>query len=257
MKDLPLTHRDARNCLTQAFWLEFGRQPTRQEVQLAQAVSWIESRYGAAFGHSNNMGAVHAGASWHGPTFTHAETSPNVDGTNTPYTGVFRAYASPAEGFRDLVRVIYRSQYWGAAALAAARTGQARDFSAALYHGGVNGYYEGSGGAKYDKLGVLVRSAADVRIDRHAASMRSALTVMCLALGEPMPDGSDPVIPRAPLRIGAAGADVRRVQAIVRVPVDGIYGPQTAAAVAVWQKIQGLKADGVVGPITRTAMGIP
>lgn len=52
------------------------------------------------------------------------------------------------------------------------------------------------------------------------------------------------------------GDDVRRVQDVVGVKVDGIYGPRTTAAVKAWQRAHELVADGIVGPLTRAAMGI-
>jgi len=38
--------------------------------------------------------------------------------------------------------------------------------------------------------------------------------------------------------------------------VDGIYGPKTYNAVVKFQRKHGLKADGIIGPATRTALGI-
>jgi chitosanase len=57
------------------------------------------------------------------------------------------------------------------------------------------------------------------------------------------------------------GDDVRAVQqALVNagftVSVDGIFGPNTAAAVKQFQQRRGLKADGIVGPATRAALGL-
>ncbi|HEY0832670.1 MAG TPA: peptidoglycan-binding domain-containing protein [Azospirillum sp.] len=49
---------------------------------------------------------------------------------------------------------------------------------------------------------------------------------------------------------------VRRVQRVVGVKVDGVYGPGTTAAVKRWQAAHGLVADGVVGPKTAAKMGV-
>jgi lysozyme len=46
------------------------------------------------------------------------------------------------------------------------------------------------------------------------------------------------------------------VQRVVGVPADGLWGPQTKAAVAKWQAAHGLVADGIVGPATTKAMGL-
>lgn len=50
------------------------------------------------------------------------------------------------------------------------------------------------------------------------------------------------------------GADVRKVQAKVGVPQDGIYGPRTEQKVIAWQIKHDLEPDGVVGPMTWVAM---
>ncbi len=64
------------------------------------------------------------------------------------------------------------------------------------------------------------------------------------------PDDTAPV--RRTLRQGSTGDDVRQVQRIVGVTVDGSYGPLTAAAVAGWQRARGLVGDGVWGPVSWT-----
>ena len=68
--------------------------------------------------------------------------------------------------------------------------------------------------------------------------------------------------PGTPLRQGSRGPDVVVVQASLNriaqnypaipkiSPVDGIFGPQTEAAVRRFQGIFGLSADGIVGPAT-------
>lgn len=52
------------------------------------------------------------------------------------------------------------------------------------------------------------------------------------------------------LRIGMTGPDVAGLQQRLGVGVDGKFGPQTAAAVRIYQRQHGLDVDGVVGPQT-------
>jgi peptidoglycan hydrolase-like protein with peptidoglycan-binding domain len=52
---------------------------------------------------------------------------------------------------------------------------------------------------------------------------------------------------------GATGDKVREIQNIVGVPQDGIYGPQTEAAVRQWQTNLNVPADGFWGPLTAGA----
>lgn len=52
------------------------------------------------------------------------------------------------------------------------------------------------------------------------------------------------------LRIGSTGEDVKKLQTKLGVESIGKFGPKTEAAVKAWQKKNGLKDDGIVGPIT-------
>jgi cell wall-associated NlpC family hydrolase len=56
------------------------------------------------------------------------------------------------------------------------------------------------------------------------------------------------------LQRGSRGDAVRRVQAALGIPADGIYGPQTDRAVRAFQRRRGLAVDGVVGPATWGAL---
>lgn len=77
--------------------------------------------------------------------------------------------------------------------------------------------------------------------------------------------GGIPPYPGQPIRIGARGADVERIQrclntvsnthpTIPRLNVDGIFGPLTENSVRTFQGIFGLNPDGVVGPLTWGAL---
>lgn len=66
------------------------------------------------------------------------------------------------------------------------------------------------------------------------------------------------------LSIGMSGPDVRLNQqalnkaggsTLPRLAEDGIFGPKTHARVIEFQRTRGLKADGVIGPMTRAALG--
>jgi hypothetical protein len=56
------------------------------------------------------------------------------------------------------------------------------------------------------------------------------------------------------LRLGSRGSDVVRVQRLLGIPADGIFGVQTAAAVRAFQAAHRLQVDGIVGPQTWGAL---
>lgn len=68
----------------------------------------------------------------------------------------------------------------------------------------------------------------------------------------PAPVGPDPDDPanRQTIRRGAMGELVREVQNILRIKVDGIFGPITEASVRKFQSQKNLQVDGIVGPKT-------
>jgi len=53
-----------------------------------------------------------------------------------------------------------------------------------------------------------------------------------------------------------SAATVTSVQSAVGVSADGVFGPQTAAAVKHFQAAHGLTVDGIVGPATAQALGL-
>jgi cell wall-associated NlpC family hydrolase len=57
------------------------------------------------------------------------------------------------------------------------------------------------------------------------------------------------------LRKGDRGPAVAAIQRALGISADGIFGPQTKAAVKAFQARNGLEVDGIVGPMTRGALG--
>jgi putative chitinase len=73
------------------------------------------------------------------------------------------------------------------------------------------------------------------------------------ALGGKIDNSAPAAVPAAStgvLRVGSTGHDVKRMQAALRIPSDGQFGPGTEAALKKWQSANGLTADGVAGPKT-------
>ena len=69
-----------------------------------------------------------------------------------------------------------------------------------------------------------------------------------------------PVVPAAPIKRptvkqGSKGKNVAHLQRKLGINDDGIFGPQTKAAVVAFQNAKGLVADGIVGPKTWNAIG--
>lgn len=69
----------------------------------------------------------------------------------------------------------------------------------------------------------------------------------------------------SPLQSGSSGNKVRQLQYMLSIlaeyvndipllPIDGIFGPQTRAAVLAFQRFAGLTPDGIVGPATWSAL---
>ncbi|GAB4226810.1 MAG: hypothetical protein Kow00121_55220 [Elainellaceae cyanobacterium] len=56
------------------------------------------------------------------------------------------------------------------------------------------------------------------------------------------------------LRPGLASPEVAKLQSALGIHVDGLYGPQTASAVAAYQRACGLLVDGIAGPQTLSTL---
>jgi peptidoglycan hydrolase-like protein with peptidoglycan-binding domain len=69
----------------------------------------------------------------------------------------------------------------------------------------------------------------------------------------PTPTQPVPVPPQAVWRVGSTGDKVKEIQKVVGVAQDGVFGPQTEAAVRQWQNNLQILPDGVWGPQTEEA----
>ena len=241
-----MNHKDARKIILEAFRIRFGREATRPEAQCVQAVGWIESGYAQYWrppgNGSWNWGAIQGSGS--AGSFAYTDTHPNADGSSTPYKIGFKKYLTAIDGAADLVRTVYQINGRDTLVLPAAQVGNLLGFSTGMH---TSFYYEGVGATVAE------------RIDHHRRAVLNACTLMAREIGEPMPDGSDPLPAPVPsLRIGMTGDAVRAWQAVLNAAgltcsVDGDFGPTTKALTQKLQARLGLVADGVVGPATQAA----
>lgn len=74
------------------------------------------------------------------------------------------------------------------------------------------------------------------------------------AAGAPAPEPPTTASHRLLLQNGSEGRQVRRLQQALGVVVDGIFGPETDAAVRSYQTSRGLAVDGIVGAQTSAAL---
>ena len=61
---------------------------------------------------------------------------------------------------------------------------------------------------------------------------------------------------RATRSVAARGGGVEALQRAIGAGADGVFGPQTEAALKRWQGSHGLVADGIAGPATRAKAGL-
>jgi lysozyme family protein len=67
---------------------------------------------------------------------------------------------------------------------------------------------------------------------------------------------SDSVRSQSVRALHRAGTTVKALQRALRIPADGIYGPQTRRAVRRFQRAHGLVVDGIAGKQTLAALGL-
>ncbi len=213
----------ARATLDRAVALDWPTLALSDEVKawlLGQV--WGESRFGSTkdWGASNNWGAV----TYHlkdGKYIEHADHS--ADGKPVVYK--FQAYDTQLAAARAWLRVLLRGDV-----PAALTRDDVRGVAAAMYR---NHYYTGINGTASDRIEAYARL-----IERGAAFISGELADVELGLDLDTVAGAQ----EACRRLGHDPG-----------PVDGIYGPKSRAAVTAFQRERGIKADGIVGPVTRSA----
>jgi hypothetical protein len=59
-----------------------------------------------------------------------------------------------------------------------------------------------------------------------------------------------------PTSVHEAGSTVSRLQSVLGITPDGVYGPNTRRAVRAYQRNHGLAVDGIAGPATLASLGL-
>lgn len=178
-----LSELDARRAIVDAFIAEMGRAPTPTEAQGIQAVTRGESSYGSGWKTpegkaSNNWGAVHypsekpesegGSGCTPGVSFENPETNPD----GSPYQQCMRVYASPSEGARHVVRLLFKGKSAVRAGTPEAfASGSLRAVSAAMYD---QVYYTG------------VCDSREECIQWHMAILERHLPIIAKGLDEPV-----------------------------------------------------------------------
>jgi hypothetical protein len=96
------------------------------------------------------------------------------------------------------------------------------------------------------------------RLFRGRAGVTAAVATVAVAAAGAVAQDSPPTggSSSAGATSGAAGGSVAAVQRALGITADGVYGPQTRAAVRSFQRRQGLAVDGIAGPATLSALGL-
>jgi peptidoglycan hydrolase-like protein with peptidoglycan-binding domain len=104
--------------------------------------------------------------------------------------------------------------------------------------------------ASRDRRGAQTRRRR--RVLRGRAGVTLAVAAMAFAAAGAMAQDSPPASGGS----SASGSSVSAIQRALGITADGVYGPQTRAAVRRFQRREGLAVDGVAGPATLAALGL-
>jgi len=91
---------------------------------------------------------------------------------------------------------------------------------------------------------------------RGRAGVTLAVATMAFAAAGAVAQDSPPAGGGSSAGSGASGSSVSAIQRALGIAADGVYGPQTRAAVRRFQRREGLAVDGVAGPATLAALGL-
>jgi len=83
-----------------------------------------------------------------------------------------------------------------------------------------------------------------------------AVATMAFAAAGAVAQDSPPASGGSSAGSGAQGSSVSALQRALGITADGVYGPETRAAVRRFQRREGLSADGIAGPATLAALGL-
>lgn len=183
------SHAWARNVVRAALEAYLKRQPVEAEIQAAQAVGWLETKYGQGWNpktQANMVGSNNWGAT-QGTMRTDAEGkcppgyAPQADSDpdkKAQYQACFRLYETPELGAFDMVKAMYGRSVAptrrGPSVPDAIASGASDAVSAAMW---VRGYFEGFD----DKANG--RSLARTRLDNHSIAFQDGVRQACAAQG--------------------------------------------------------------------------
>lgn len=187
---------------------------------IAQAI--IESRYGeSGLAKYHNYFGLKCGSKWTGKSVNMKTKEEYKVGTLTTIKDNFRVYDSMKEGVKGYYDFISTNRY--------ANLKQATDYKT---------------------------YAQFLKQDGYATSSTYVSTLCNTVTKYNLTQYDKGYLPT--LRRGSKGAYVKELQTLlnyssmdsINLAVDGIFGPLTEIAVISYQKLHGLKGDGIVGPLT-------